>query len=140
VWGTLSDKIGRRKLLSAALVVEGLLLLVFIAALNSHSEPFIFVSLLAVAGIGHAAGNGIYPAFLVESLPPEVRYTAGSVGLQLAGVVGGFAPLAAVALEGSIFGIWSITLICLGICVGGAFAVQIMSRRRASVEQPVAVG
>jgi MFS family permease len=140
VWGALSDKFGRRQLLSAALVVEGLLLLVFVAALISQSVPLIFVSLLAVAGIGHAAGNGIYPAFLVESLPAEVRYTAGSVGIQLAGVVGGFVPLVAVALEGSIFGIWGITLICVGICLVAAFAVQILSRHRASMEQPVAVG
>jgi MFS family permease len=99
--------------------------------------PFILGALLAVAGIGHAAANGIFPAFIVDCLPTEVRYTAGSLGMQLAGVIAGFAPLAAVALEDSVFGIWTITLACLVLCFAGAGAALALYRSRPAVSPVV---
>ncbi|MDF0750824.1 MHS family MFS transporter [Marinobacter sp. 71-i] len=132
VWGALSDRLGRRRLLTASLVTLGLLMIVFIAALNSRSMPLISISMLGFAGIGYAAVNGIWPAFLVSCLPPEVRYTAGSLGIQLAGIVTGFVPLAAVVLADTIFGIWGIGVLCLGACLIGAFATYVMHRPPAS--------
>lgn len=130
VWGALSDRVGRAALLGTGLVVEGILLFVYFAALQTHSIPFIFVSLLAVAGLGHACVNGIFPAFIAETLPPEVRYTAGSLGMQLAGVVAGFAPVVAVSLEGSVFGIWTVTLLAFALCLAGAVSAGFLVRAR----------
>lgn len=140
VWGALSDRIGRAGLLSAGLVAEGALLFVYFAALQTHSVPFILVSLLAVAGIGHACVNGIFPAFIVETLPAEVRYTAGSLGMQLAGVVAGFAPLVAVVLEDSLFGIWTVTLLCFALCFAGAISSWLLIGTRRNAQQPVFAG
>ncbi|MCE3551187.1 MFS transporter [Pseudonocardia sp. RS11V-5] len=130
VWGALSDRIGRSTLLSAGLVVEGVLLVGYFLALRSGSVALIFASLLAVAGIGHACVNGIFPAFVTEALPPEVRYTAGSLGMQLAALIAGFAPLVAVALEGSTFGVWTICGLALLLCLAGAVAAQFLVRAR----------
>jgi MFS family permease len=140
LWGALSDRIGRSALLSVGLVVEGLLLFVYFGALDSGNVGLIFVALLAVAGLGHAVVNGIFPAFIVEALPTEVRYTAGSLGMQLAGLVAGFAPLAAVALEDSAFGIWTITLICFALCLAGAVSATLLVRSRTSISQPALAG
>jgi len=140
LWGALSDRIGRTTLLSVGLVVEGLLLFVYFGALDSGNVGLIFVALLAVAGLGHAVVNGIFPAFIVEALPTEVRYTAGSLGMQLAGLVAGFAPLAAVALEDSAFGIWTITLICFALCLAGAVSATLLVRSRTGVSQPALAG
>jgi len=136
VWGALSDRIGRSTLLSLGLVLEGTLLVVYFAALGSQNVRFIFVALIAVAGFGHAAVNGIFPAFIVEALPTEVRYTAGSLGMQLAALVAGFAPLVAVALEDSAFGVWTITFACLGLCLAGAGSANLLVRPRGEVPQP----
>jgi len=136
VWGALSDRVHRGRLLAAGLVLEGALLFVYFVALDSGSVPFIFGALLAVAGLGHAAANGIFPAFIVDCLPTGVRYTAGSLGMQVAGVIAGFAPLAAVALEGSVFGVWTIVLICFALCLVGAGAALALYRSRGTAEEP----
>ncbi|WP_329045015.1 MHS family MFS transporter [Amycolatopsis sp. NBC_01488] len=139
VWGALSDRVHRGRLLAAGLLVEGGLLAVYFVALDSRSVPFIFGALLAVAGLGHAAANGIFPAFIVDCLPTEVRYTAGSLGMQVAGVIAGFAPLTAVALEDSVFGIWTIIVVCLALCVAGAGAALALYRSRETLPAAVPV-
>ncbi|MCZ4589203.1 MFS transporter [Rhodococcus opacus] len=137
VWGALSDRIGRTKLVAGGLVIEGVLLVAYFGALTTGNLALIFVAMLATTGCGHAMINGVFPAFVTESLPAEVRYTAGSFGIQLAGVLGGFAPLAAVALEGSSWGVWSIPIICLVICVVGAIsAYTLVSRSQPTTTVP----
>lgn len=132
VWGALSDRIGRTTLLSVGLVVEGLLLVAYFLALRSGSVALIFVALLAVAGLGHACVNGIFPAFVAEALPASVRYTAGSLGMQVAALIAGFAPLVAVALEGSAFGVWTTCTLALLLCLAGAVAARLLVRSRSS--------
>ncbi|KXX55396.1 MFS transporter [Rhodococcus opacus] len=137
VWGALSDRIGRTKLVAGGLVIEGVLLVVYFGTLTTGNLALIFVAMLATTGCGHAMINGVFPAFVTESLPAEVRYTAGSFGIQLAGVLGGFAPLVAVTLEGSSWGVWSIPIICLVICVVGAIsAYTLVSRSQPAITMP----
>ncbi|WP_227999062.1 MFS transporter [Nocardia australiensis] len=129
VWGAVSDRIGRTGLVAGGLLLEGVLLFAYFAALPTGNITLIFVLMLATTGCGHAMINGVFPAFVTESLPAEVRYTAGSFGIQLAGVLGGFAPLAAVALEDSSAGPMSIPALCLLICVLGAISAYTLVRQ-----------
>ncbi|MDB5971672.1 MAG: yhjE 1 [Hydrocarboniphaga sp.] len=120
VWGALSDRIGRTRLIVGGLIAEGLMLFLYFATLQNGTPALIFASLLAVAGFGHAVINGVFPAFIVESLPPNVRYTAGSFGMQMASLVAGFAPVVAVSLENTQFGVWATVSICFVLCLVGA--------------------
>ncbi|SNT10993.1 MFS transporter [Rhodococcoides kyotonense] len=122
VWGSLSDRISRSRLIVFGLLSEATLLFVYFAMLDVGNLTLIFVSLVLVAGFGHAVVNGIFPAFVVESLPPAVRYTAGSFGMQLAALLAGFAPLVATALEPTAGGIWTVCALCLALCAVGAFS------------------
>lgn len=122
VWGALSDRIGRVHLMAGGILAEAVLLFAYFAAIGTGNPVLICLALCATAGLGHAVVNGVFPAFIVDNLPPEVRYTAGSVGLQAASVVGGFGPLLAVALESTAVGIWGIPVVCLIISVLGAFS------------------
>jgi MFS family permease len=133
-WGALSDRIGRSKLITIGLLLEGGLLFGYFGALQTGSIGLVLLALLLVAGVGHAMVNGIFPAFVAESLPTEVRYTAGSFGMQLAGLIAGFAPLVAVSLEKSALGIWTICLACIAFCVVGAVCAATVLRDRTAPE------
>ncbi|MFF3572635.1 MFS transporter [Nocardia jiangxiensis] len=129
VWGAVSDRIGRTKLVIAGLLIDGVLLFAYFAALPTGNLALIFVLMLATTGCGHAMVNGVVPAFVVESFPAEVRYTAGSLGFQLAGVLGGFAPLVAVTLQNSRAGLMSIPALCLLFCLLGAISAYTLRRQ-----------
>ncbi|MTD12501.1 MFS transporter [Nakamurella sp. YIM 132087] len=143
VWGALSDRVGRSKLITVGLLLEGALLFLYFTAVDSGSVGFVLVAMLLVAGVGHAMVNGIFPAFIAESLPTEVRYTAGSFGMQMAGLIAGFAPLVAVSLEKSPLGVFTIAIACFAFCLlGGAAASTVLRDRRrtgAPTEDPQSV-
>ncbi|WP_037140384.1 MFS transporter [Rhodococcoides fascians] len=122
VWGALSDRITRSKLIVFGLLAEAGLLFFYFAMLGTGNVFLVFFSLILVAGFGHAVVNGIFPAFVVESLPAAVRYTAGSFGMQLAALVAGFAPLVATALEPTAGGVWTVSALCLVMCVLGSLS------------------
>lgn len=122
VWGALSDRVNRSRLIAFGLLSESLLLFFYFAMLSVGNLFLVFVALILVAGLGHAVVNGIFPAFVVESLPAAVRYTAGSFGMQLAALVAGFAPLVATALEPTAGGIWTVCALCLAMCIVGALS------------------
>lgn len=139
VWGSLSDRVSRSRLIVFGLLSEAGLLFVYFAMLDVGNLALIFVSLVLVAGFGHAVVNGIFPAFVVESLPPAVRYTAGSFGMQLAALLAGFAPLVATALEPTSGGIWTVCALCLALCSLGAFsAVYIVKIHKPQNDSDVA--
>lgn len=136
VWGALSDRVSRSRLIVFGLFAESLLLFFYFAMLGVGNLFLVFVSLILVAGLGHAVVNGIFPAFVVESLPAAVRYTAGSFGMQLAALVAGFAPLVATALEPTTGGVWTTCALCLAMCALGAvsatYIVKVHSGQRES--------
>ncbi|WP_188805283.1 MFS transporter [Citricoccus zhacaiensis] len=139
VWGSLSDKIGRTHLMAAGILAEAIFLFAYMASIGTGNILLIALSLCATAGLGHAVVNGVFPAFIVDNLPPQVRYTAGSLGLQAASVLGGFGPLVAVSLETSALGIWAVPVICIVLAVLGAIsAYRLTASTRATGTAPVA--
>ena len=93
--GWLSDRIGRKPLLIAA-TVGGFVGAVPFLWLMHHADP----ALIVLGQLGFVAvlapALAVQPALLVESTPPAVRCTVISLGFNAsAGLLGGFAPLAA---------------------------------------------
>jgi MFS transporter, MHS family, proline/betaine transporter len=93
IFGTLSDRIGRKKLMMTALILALLTAYPIFAMLTAHpSLPLLILSqalLMTWLGIF----QGCYPAFISELLPSSVRSTGISVSYNVAVMIfGGFAP------------------------------------------------
>ena len=87
-FGSLSDKIGRRAVYGAGVVLALLWVFAFFPLLDSR-EPALIVLAIVVALTLHAMMYGPQAAFIAEQFPNRVRYAGASLGYTLAGIFGG---------------------------------------------------
>jgi nitrate/nitrite transporter NarK len=93
VFGSLSDRIGRRPVYAVGTVVSIVWVFAYFALMDTRQPLSIG---LAIAGglTLHAMMYGPQAAFIAEQFPSRVRYAGASLAYTLTGVVaGGFAPL-----------------------------------------------
>jgi len=98
IFGALSDRLGRRAVYGAGVVLA----LIWVFALFPLLETRSFGAIVAAVAFGlivHAIMYGPQAAFITEQFPTRVRYAGSSLAYTLAGVVGGgIAPVAFAAL------------------------------------------
>jgi len=93
VFGSLSDRIGRRPVYAAGAVLGIIWGVVFFTLLDAR-RPELVVLAVVVGVVIHAAMFGPQAAFVIEQFPTRVRYAGSSLAYTLAGILGaGFAPL-----------------------------------------------
>ncbi|MBC7896819.1 MAG: MFS transporter [Cytophagaceae bacterium] len=98
VAGSLSDRLGRRPVTIAGLIGAALWAFALFPATASGSTAAV-IAAAAVGGVCHGVIVGGMSAFFVELFPTSARYTAFSLGYQVATVfTGAVAPLIGVAL------------------------------------------
>jgi MFS family permease len=98
IFGTLSDRIGRRAVYAGGVIGSAIWAFAFFPLLDSGSFPVI-VFALGVALLMLAAMVAPQAAFCAELFATRVRYSGTSLGSQAAGVAGGaLAPILAVVL------------------------------------------
>ena len=102
IFGRLSDRIGRKKLMMAGNVFSALTYFVFYKAMTSFATPLNAPAIIAIIAVMIAFAamiTGPVASFLVESFPARVRYTSMSLPYHFGnGWFGGFLPLIATAL------------------------------------------
>lgn len=102
IFGRLSDRIGRKKLMMAGNLLSALTYFVLYRAMTHFSAPLNAPGIVAVIALMIAFAamiTGPVASFLVESFPARVRYTSMSLPYHFGnGWFGGFLPLIATAL------------------------------------------
>jgi MFS family permease len=132
VFGALSDRIGRKKIMMAGNLVAALTYLPIYRAMHHYAQPasysaFMLGLLVFIQVIYVTMVYGPIAAFLVEAFPARIRYTSLSLPYHFGnGWFGGFLPLiatAVVAKTGNIYaGLWyPIAVAALTFVVGSLF-------------------
>ena len=87
-FGGLSDKLGRRVVYGAGVILTVMWAFVFFALLDTR-QPLLITFAMVVALIAHAMMYGPQAAFITEQFPTRVQFAGSSIGYTLAGIVGG---------------------------------------------------
>ncbi|MGY4573691.1 MFS transporter [Bradyrhizobium sp. USDA 3256] len=102
VFGALSDRIGRRKLMVAGLMLSACMYIPIymgMSAAVSNSNFVLVTALIFLQLVFAALVYGPNAAFLVELFPPHLRYTSMSLPYHIGtGIFGGFVPLVSLSL------------------------------------------
>jgi MFS family permease len=102
ICGSLSDRIGRKRIMMLGNLLAGLTYFFLYRGITSASNPLnpvMIIALIVIQIIFAAMITGPVAAFLVESFPAKVRYTSMSLPYHFGnGWFGGFLPLIATAL------------------------------------------
>ena len=130
VFGSLSDRIGRKKIMMIGNLLAALSYYPIYHAMKAYSEPvqpvmltlLVFIQVIFVTMV-----YGPIAAFLVEAFPAKIRYTSMSLPYHFGnGWFGGFLPLiatAVVAKTGNIYAglVYPISVALLTFIVGSLF-------------------
>ena len=87
-FGGLSDKLGRRVVYGAGVILTLMWAFAFFALLDTR-QPLLITIAVVVALIAHAMMYGPQAAFITEQFPTRVQFAGSSIGYTLAGIVGG---------------------------------------------------
>jgi MFS transporter, MHS family, shikimate and dehydroshikimate transport protein len=99
LFGSLSDRFGRRPLYMAGAVFSLLFAFPFFWLVDTESPVLIWLAIVLAVNVGHDLMYGPQAAYFAELFGTRVRYSGASLGYQLASVfAGGLAPLIAAAL------------------------------------------
>jgi MFS family permease len=132
VFGALSDRIGRKKIIMAGCLLAAVTYLPIYHEMSAAAEPLNFTKLVALIFVQVLYVTMVYgpiAAFLVESFPAKIRYTSLSLPYHFGnGWFGGFTPVIAtsiVAATGNRYaGLWFPIGVAAITFVVGAFALK----------------
>lgn len=132
VFGALSDRIGRKKIIMAGCLLAALTYIPIYHEMSAAAEPVNFSKLVALIFVQVLYVTMVYgpiAALLVESFPAKIRYTSLSLPYHFGnGWFGGFTPVIAtsiVAATGNRYaGLWFPIGVAAVTFVVGAFALR----------------
>ncbi|GAA4236556.1 MFS transporter [Actinomadura meridiana] len=138
VAGALSDRIGRRTMMIAGSLLLGVWAFAFWPLLNTESPVVIAFAFIIGLGLLHTTMYGPQGAFFAETFPTATRYSAMSLSIQVASVIGGaVAPLIATSLY-AWTGTWlSIAVYMAAVCLITVVSVLLLPETyRNDIEEP----
>jgi metabolite-proton symporter len=138
IFGSLSDRFGRRRTFSVGAVLTGLLAYPAFAALGTGDPLLITIALVAVLGIAYPVMYGPQAAFYAEMFPTSVRCTGISFVYQFSGIfASGCTPLVLAFLVGQSGGGYGLVLLYLLAATAVSVMCALAVRQRNLVPDPV---
>ncbi|WP_295835852.1 MFS transporter [uncultured Microbacterium sp.] len=92
VAGALSDRVGRKPVFLAGLVLQCALIYALLAAVDAAVMPLVWALSILLIGVAYTLSNAVYPAYFPEQFPARVRFTGMAVSLMLGLVLAGLTP------------------------------------------------
>jgi multidrug resistance protein len=136
IWGSLSDKIGRKPILVASLIGDAIFYGIF--AFSEHSLVLQFTSRI-LAGIFSSATLSVAQAYVADVTPPEERAT----GLGMLGAVFGVGFIVGPALGGWLgsYHLWiPMMLASAAALVNAVFVIKVLPESRLPEQRNVHTG
>lgn len=133
-WGWLSDKIGRKVMVSIGLVFTILYIFPFFWMLNTGNTGLIFLAMIFALPIAKDMVFGPQAALVAELFDSRVRFSGVSLGRELGGAIfGGTAPFIATAIlaaSGSITGVAMYVIIACTVTLIAVLTGRELSKRK----------
>lgn len=130
LWGSLSDKIGRRKTYIGACIAFALLIYPAFALYGTQTAVLIWLGMIIGFVIPGVAMQGTLQTMLVEMFDVEARTTGVNIGYQISNTIGGgFAPLIATALSAAFGTVLPVIIYAAAISLIGIIATAYASFR-----------
>jgi MFS family permease len=98
LYGSLSDRVGRRTVYISAALTLVVIAYPFFWAINSMNTALLFLAFIVVFAVVAIGMQAVIAALLTEMFPTESRYTAVSISYQGSAILGGLAPVIATSL------------------------------------------
>ncbi|WP_245933689.1 MFS transporter [Arthrobacter livingstonensis] len=130
LWGSLSDKIGRRKVYIGGCIGFALLIYPTFVLYGTQVAVLIWLGMIIGFVIPGVAMQGTLQTMLVEMFDVEARTTGVNIGYQISNTIGGgFAPLIATALSVAFGSVWPVIVYAAVISLIGIIATAYASFR-----------
>ncbi|HKU12669.1 MAG TPA: MFS transporter [Sinomonas sp.] len=130
LWGSLSDKIGRRKTYIGACIAFALLLYPAFVLYGTQVAVLIWLGMIIGFVIPGVAMQSTLQTMLVEMFDVEARTTGVNIGYQISNTIGGgFAPLIATALSAAFGSVLPVIIYAAAIALIGVIATAYASFR-----------
>ncbi|MFF2330263.1 MULTISPECIES: MFS transporter [unclassified Streptomyces] len=123
-WGWMSDKIGRRMMVTIGLVCTVAYAFPFFSLLETRSTPLIYLAMVLAIPICKDMVFGPQAALVAEQFDARVRFSGVSAGREIGGALfGGTAPFIGTALQASSHSITPVALYVIAGCIVTLIAV-----------------
>ncbi|SDS61529.1 MFS transporter [Actinopolymorpha singaporensis] len=130
LWGSLSDRVGRRPTYIGACIGFALLIYPTFALYQTDVAVLIWLGMVVGFVIPGVAMQGTLQTMLAEMFDVEARTTGVNIGYQISNTLGGgFAPLIATALTAAFDSVWPVVVYAAAIAVVGIVATAYASFR-----------
>lgn len=127
LFGWLGDKVGTRRLYIAGGLLLAVCAIPLLTAIGSGSALAFQIAVIVGLSINYAAMFGPQSHLYSEQFPPELRYSGMSIGIQVAGALGGgLAPIVATSLIAGFGTIQAVGVYLAGLGILAAICAYLM--------------